>query len=186
MRAGRTSRHVAPALVINRMYHVYDIMGPPGRRIARHVRDSSIPLTVDGTARRVPGKGPGTGSGRVERRAAVLPGFVYFVSKNHFFSKCRLTVAALSPAHPRSRTNYPVPYASARLHTPATCPRQACAEEDDARATRHQRAFACRLLARCVAEHTMLHTTAARCDTVFGRDIIRSHNHHTDHLRLAL
>ena len=80
MRAGRTSRHVAPALVINRMYHVYDIMGPPGRRIARHVRDSSIPLTVDGTARRVPGKGPGTGSGRVERRAAVLPGFVYFVS----------------------------------------------------------------------------------------------------------
>ena len=34
----------------------------------------------DGTARRVPGKGPGTGSGRVERRAAVLPGFVYFVS----------------------------------------------------------------------------------------------------------
>ena len=62
------------------MYHVYDIMGPPGRRIARHVRDSSIPLTVDGTARRVPGKGPGTGSGRVERRAAVLPGFVYFVS----------------------------------------------------------------------------------------------------------
>ena len=26
------------------------------------------------------GKGPGTGSGRVERRAAVLPGFVYFVS----------------------------------------------------------------------------------------------------------
>ena len=67
---------------INRMYHVYDIMGPPGRRIARHVRDSSIPLTVDGTARRVPGrgKGPGTGSGRVERRAAVLPGFVYFVS----------------------------------------------------------------------------------------------------------
>ena len=80
MRAGRTSRHVAPALVINRMYHVYDIMGPPGRRIARHVRDSSIPLTVDGTARRVPGKGPGTGSGRVERRAAVLLGFVYFVS----------------------------------------------------------------------------------------------------------
>ena len=80
MRAGTTSRHVAPALVINRMYHVYDIMGPPGRRIARHVRDSSIPLTVDGTARRVPGKGPGTGSGRVERRAAVLPGFVYFVS----------------------------------------------------------------------------------------------------------
>ena len=80
MRAGRTSRHVAPALVINRMYHVYDIMGPPGRRIARHVRDSSIPLTVDGTAQRVPGKGPGTGSGRVERRAAVLPGFVYFVS----------------------------------------------------------------------------------------------------------
>ena len=80
MRAGRTSRHVAPALVINRMYHVYDIMGPPGRRIARHVRDSSIPLTVDGTARRVPGKGPGTGGGRVERRAAVLPGFVYFVS----------------------------------------------------------------------------------------------------------
>ena len=76
----KTSRHVAPALVINRMYHVYDIMGPPGRRIARHVRDSSIPLTVDGTARRVPGKGPGTGSGRVERRAAVLPGFVYFVS----------------------------------------------------------------------------------------------------------
>ena len=61
------------------MYHVYDIMGPPGRRIARHVRDSSIPLTVDGTAQRVPGKGPGTGSGRVERRAAVLPGFVYFV-----------------------------------------------------------------------------------------------------------
>ena len=46
------SRHVAPALVINRIYHVYDIMGPPGRRIARHVRDSSIPLTVDGTARR--------------------------------------------------------------------------------------------------------------------------------------
>ena len=80
MRAGRTSRHVAPALVINRMYHVYDIMDPPGRRTARHVRDSSIPLTVDGTARRVPGKGPGTGSGRVERRAAVLPGFVYFVS----------------------------------------------------------------------------------------------------------
>ena len=80
MRAGTTSRHVAPALVINRMYHVYDIMGPPGRRIARHVRDSSIPLTVDGTARRVPGKGPGTGSGRVERRAAVLPGFVYFLS----------------------------------------------------------------------------------------------------------
>ena len=80
MRAGITSRHVAPALVINRMYHVYDIMGPPGRRIARHVRDSSIPLTVDGTAQRVPGKGPGTGSGRVERRAAVLPGFVYFVS----------------------------------------------------------------------------------------------------------
>ena len=80
MRAGRTSRHVAPALVINRMYHVYDIMGPPGRRIARHVRDSSIPLTVDGTARRVPGKGPGTGSGRVERRAAVLLGFIYFVS----------------------------------------------------------------------------------------------------------
>ena len=67
---------------INRMYHVYDIMGPPGRRIARHVRDSSIPLTVDGTARRVPGrgKGPGTGSGRVERRAAVLPAFVYFIS----------------------------------------------------------------------------------------------------------
>ena len=62
------------------MYHVYDIMGPPGRRIARHVRDSSIPLTVDGTARRVPGKGLGTGSGRVGRRAAVLPGFVYFVS----------------------------------------------------------------------------------------------------------
>ena len=62
------------------MHHVYDIMGPPGRRIARHVRDSSIPLTVDGTARRVPGKGPGTGSGRVGRRAAVLPGFVYFVS----------------------------------------------------------------------------------------------------------
>ena len=80
MRAGRTSRHVASALVINRMYHVYDIMGPGGRRIARYVRDSSIPLTVDGTARRVPGKGPGTGSGRVERRAAVLPGFVYFVS----------------------------------------------------------------------------------------------------------
>ena len=80
MRAGRTSRHVAPALVINRMYHVYNIMGPPGRRIARHVRDSSIPLTVDGTARRVPGKGPGTGSGRVECQAAVLPGFVYFVS----------------------------------------------------------------------------------------------------------
>ena len=80
MRAGRTSRHVAPALVINRMYHVYDIMGPPSRRIARHVRDSSIPLTVDGTARRVPGKGPGTGSGRVGRRAAVLPGFIYFVS----------------------------------------------------------------------------------------------------------
>ena len=80
MRAGRTSRHVAPALVINRMYHVYDIMDPPGRRTARHVRDSSIPLTVDGTAQRVPGKGPGTGSGRVERRAAVLPGFVYFVS----------------------------------------------------------------------------------------------------------
>ena len=62
------------------MYHMYDIMGPPGRRIARHVRDSSIPLTVDGTARRVPGKGPGTGSGRVGRRAAVLPGFAYFVS----------------------------------------------------------------------------------------------------------
>ena len=61
------------------MYHLYDIMGPSGRRIARYVRDSSIPLTVDGTARRVPGKGPGTGSGRVERRAAVLPGFVYFV-----------------------------------------------------------------------------------------------------------
>ena len=80
VRAGRTSRHVAPALVINRMYHVYDTMGPPGRRIARHVRDSSIPLTVDGTARRVPGKGPGTGSGRVERRASVLPGFEYFVS----------------------------------------------------------------------------------------------------------
>merc|ERR1712185_552057 len=80
VRAGRTSRHVAPALMINRMYHVYDIMGPPGRRIARHVRDSSIPLTVDGTARRVPGKGPGTGSGRVERRAAVLLGFAYFVS----------------------------------------------------------------------------------------------------------
>ena len=80
MRAGRTSRHVAPALVINRMYHVYDIMGPGGRRIARYVRDSSIPLTVDGTARRVPGKGPGTGSGRVGRRAAVLPGFLYFVS----------------------------------------------------------------------------------------------------------
>ena len=80
MRAGRTSRHVAPALVINRMYHVYGIMGPQGRRIARHGRDSSIPLTVDGTARRVPGKGPGTGSGRVERRAAVIPGFVYFVS----------------------------------------------------------------------------------------------------------
>ena len=55
-------------------------MDPPGRRTARHVRDSSIPLTVDGTARRVPGKGPGTGSGRVGRRAAVLPGFVYFVS----------------------------------------------------------------------------------------------------------
>ena len=62
------------------MYHVYDIMGPPCRRIARHVRDSSIPLTVDGTARRVPGKGLGTGSGRVERRAAVPPGFEYFVS----------------------------------------------------------------------------------------------------------
>ena len=62
------------------MYHMYDIMGLLGRRIARHVRDSSIPLTVDGTARRVPGKGPGTGSGRVERRAAVLPGFVYFLS----------------------------------------------------------------------------------------------------------
>ena len=57
------------------MYHVYDIMGPEGRRLARYGRDSSIPLTVDGTARRVPGKGPGTGSGRVERRAAVLPGF---------------------------------------------------------------------------------------------------------------
>ena len=108
------------------------------------------------------------------------------LQKNHFFLKCRLTVAALSPAHPRSHTNYPVPYASARLHTPAICPRQACAEEGDARATRHQRAFACRLLARCVAEHTMLHTTAARRDTVFGRDIIRSHNHHIDHLRLAL
>ena len=80
MRAGTTSRHVAPALVINRMYRVYDSMDPPGRRIARHVRDSSIPLTVDGTARRVPGKGPGTGSGRVGRRSAVLPGFVYFVS----------------------------------------------------------------------------------------------------------
>ena len=62
------------------MYHVYDIMDPPGRHTARHVRDSSIPLTVDGTAQRVPGKDPGTGSGRVERRAAVLPGFVYFVS----------------------------------------------------------------------------------------------------------
>ena len=62
------------------MYHVYNIMGLLGRRIARHVRDSSIPLTVDGTARRVPGKGPGTGSGRVERRAVVLLGFVYFVS----------------------------------------------------------------------------------------------------------
>ena len=80
MRAGKTSRHVTPTLVINRMYHMYDIMDPPGRRTARHVRDSSIPLTVDGTARRVPGKGPGTGSGRVERRAEVLPGFVYFVS----------------------------------------------------------------------------------------------------------
>ena len=80
MRAGRTSTHVAPALVINRMYHMYDIMGLLGRRIARHVRDSSIPLTVDGTARRVPRKGPGTGMGRVERRAAVLPGFVYFLS----------------------------------------------------------------------------------------------------------
>ncbi len=62
------------------MYHVYDIMGPRGRRTARYGRDSSVLLTVDGTARRVPGKGPGTGSGRVERRAAVLPGFVYFVS----------------------------------------------------------------------------------------------------------
>ena len=62
------------------MYHVYDIMDPPGPCTARHVRDSSIPLTVDGTARRVPGKGPGTGSGRVGRRAAVLPGFAYFVS----------------------------------------------------------------------------------------------------------
>ena len=80
MRAGKTSRHVAPALVINRMYHVYDIMGPRGRRNARYGRDSSVLLTVDGTARRVPGKGPGTGSGRVGRRAAVLPGFVYFVS----------------------------------------------------------------------------------------------------------
>ena len=80
MRAGSTSRHVAPALVIHRMCHVYDIMGPGGRRIARYVRDSSIALTVDGTAQRVPGKGPGTGSGRVERRAAVIPGFVYFVS----------------------------------------------------------------------------------------------------------
>ena len=82
MRAGKTSRHIAPALVINLMYHMYDIMGPLGRRIARHVRDSSIPLTVDGTARRVPRKCPGTGSGRVtvKRRAAVLPGFVYFVS----------------------------------------------------------------------------------------------------------
>ena len=58
------------------MYHMYGIMDPPGRRTARRVRDSSIPLTVDGTARRVPGKGPGTGSGRVGRRAAVLPGFV--------------------------------------------------------------------------------------------------------------
>ena len=105
------------------------------------------------------------------------------VQRKKFF-KCRLTAAALSPAHPRSHTNYPVPYASARLHTPATCPRQACAEEGDARATRHQRVFACMLLA--VAEHTMLHTTAARCDTVFGRDIIRSHNHHIDHLRRAL
>ena len=27
----------------------------------------------------MPGKGPWTGMGRVERRAAVLPGFVYFV-----------------------------------------------------------------------------------------------------------
>ena len=80
MRAVRTSRHVAPALVINCRYHVYDIMGPWGRRTARYDRDSSIPLTVDGTARRVPGKGPGTGSGRVERRAAVLPGFAYVVS----------------------------------------------------------------------------------------------------------
>ena len=62
------------------MYHVYDIMDPPGRRTARHVRDSSIPLTVDGTARRVPGKGPGTGSGRVERRAAGVLDVVCFVS----------------------------------------------------------------------------------------------------------
>ena len=62
------------------MYLMYNIMGPEGRHIARYGRDSSIPLTVDGTARRVPGKGPGTGSGRVERRAAVLLGFVYFVS----------------------------------------------------------------------------------------------------------
>ena len=80
MRAGRTSRHVAPALVISRVYHVYDIMGPSGRRIARHVRDSSIPLTVDGTARRVPRKCPGTGSGRVERRAAGVPDVLCLVT----------------------------------------------------------------------------------------------------------
>ena len=62
------------------MYHEYDIMGPRGRRTARYGRDSSVLLTVDGTARRVPGKGPGTGSGRVERRAAGVPDVLCFVS----------------------------------------------------------------------------------------------------------
>ena len=54
----------------------------PGRSPHRATRPRFIDsaLRRDGTARRVPRKGPGTGSGRVERRAAVLPGFVYFVS----------------------------------------------------------------------------------------------------------
>ena len=61
MQSRKTSRHVEPALVINRMYHVYDIMGRKARRTERHGRGSSIPLSADGTAKTGAQKGSGDG-----------------------------------------------------------------------------------------------------------------------------